>query len=40
VTMADVLRFRRVYHGEYEEVPARMDDVEFPAGEFLTARTI
>ena len=38
--MADVLRFRRVYHGEYEEIPARVDDVEFPAGEFLTARTI
>jgi len=32
VIMADVLRFRRVYGGEYEEIPARVDDAEFPAG--------
>lgn len=38
--MADVLRFRRVEGGEYEEIPARVDDVEFPAGEFLMARTV
>jgi serine/threonine protein kinase len=38
--MADVLRFRRVATGEQEEVPARVDDVEFPAGEFLMARTV
>ena len=38
--MADVLRFRRVYGGEYEEIPARVDDAEFPAGELLTARTV
>src|SRR6266567_6198214 len=40
VIMADVLRFRRVATGEQEEIPARVDDVEFPAGEFLTARTV
>jgi serine/threonine protein kinase len=38
--MADVLRFRRVYGGEHDEIPARTDDVEFPAGEFLMARTV
>jgi serine/threonine protein kinase len=38
--MADLLRFRRVYGGEHEEIPARVDDVEFPAGDFLTARTV
>jgi serine/threonine protein kinase len=38
--MADVLRFRRAFGGEHEEIPARVDDVEFPAGEFLTARTV
>jgi hypothetical protein len=37
--MADMLRFRRVT-GECEPVPARVDDVEFPAGEFLVARTV
>ena len=37
--MADMLRFRRV-SGEQEEVAARIDDVEFPAGEFLTMRTV
>ena len=37
--MADMLRFRRVT-GEYEEVAARVDDAEFRAGEFLTARTV
>lgn len=38
--MADVLRFRRVATGEQEEIPARVDDVEFPAGEYLMARTV
>jgi len=37
--MADMLSFRRVT-GEYEEIAARVDDVEFPAGEFLTTRTV
>lgn len=37
--MADMLRFRRVT-GEQEEIAARVDDAEFPAGEFLTARTV
>jgi len=37
--MADMLRFRRVT-GENEEVAARVDDVEFPAGEFLMGRTV
>jgi serine/threonine protein kinase len=37
--MADMLWFRRVT-GEYEEVAARVDDAEFPAGEFLMARTV
>jgi serine/threonine protein kinase len=37
--MADMLPFRR-FTGEQEEFPARIDDVEFPAGEFLTARTV
>ena len=37
--MADMLRFRRVT-GETEEVAARVDDAEFPAGEFLMARTV
>jgi serine/threonine protein kinase len=37
--MADMLRFRRVT-GEQDEVAARVDDVEFPAGEFLMARTV
>jgi serine/threonine protein kinase len=37
--MADLLRFRRV-NGEDEEIAARVDDVEFPAGEFLVARTV
>lgn len=38
--MADVLQFRRVATGSQEETPARVDDVEFPAGEFLTTRTV
>jgi serine/threonine protein kinase len=38
--MADILRFRRVTTGEQEECAARVDDVEFPAGEFLMARTV
>jgi serine/threonine protein kinase len=38
--MADVLRFRRVDTGQQEEIPARVDDVEFPAGDFLMTRTI
>jgi len=37
--MADMLRFRRVT-GEQEEVAARVDDVEFPVGEFLMARAV
>jgi serine/threonine protein kinase len=37
--MADILRFRRVT-GEQEEITARVDDAEFPAGEFLTTRTV
>lgn len=37
--MADMLRFRRVT-GECEPVAARVDDAEFPAGEFLMARTV
>jgi hypothetical protein len=37
--MADMLRFRRAT-GEKDEVAARVDDVEFPAGEFLMARTV
>lgn len=37
--MADMLRFRRV-DGEREPVTARVDDVEFPAGEFLMSRTV
>lgn len=37
--MADMLRFRRVT-GETEEVAARVDDAEFPTGEFLMARTV
>lgn len=37
--MADMLRFRRVT-GERDEVAARVDDVEFPAGELLMARTV
>jgi len=37
--MADVLRFRRVT-GEQDEVAARVDDVEFPVGEFVVARTV
>jgi serine/threonine protein kinase len=38
--MADVLRFRRVDGGDHDEFPARMDDVEFPVGEFLMGRTV
>jgi hypothetical protein len=38
--MADTLRFRRVATGEQEETTARVDDVDFPAGEFLMARTV
>lgn len=37
--MADMLLFRRVT-GEHEEIAARVDDAEFPAGEFLMARTV
>jgi serine/threonine protein kinase len=37
--MADMLRFRHVT-GEEELVTARLDDVEFPAGEFLMARAV
>lgn len=37
--MADMLRFRRV-DGEEEPVTARVDDVEFPVGEFLMSRTV
>jgi serine/threonine protein kinase len=37
--MADMLSFRRVT-GEYEEIAARVDDAEYPAGEFLMARTV
>ena len=37
--MADMLRFRRVT-GEQEEIAARVDDAEFPAGEFLLSRTV
>ncbi len=37
--MADILSFHRVT-GEDEEIAARVDDVEFPAGEFLMARTV
>ena len=37
--MADMLRFRLVT-GEQEEIAARVDDVEFPAGEFLMARAV
>jgi hypothetical protein len=37
--MADILRFRRA-GGEQEEVTARVDDAEFPAGEFLTTRAV
>jgi serine/threonine protein kinase len=37
--MADMLSFRRV-SGESGEIAARVDDAEFPAGEFLTARTV
>jgi serine/threonine protein kinase len=37
--MADMLWFRRV-NGESEEIMARVDDAEFPAGEFLMARTV
>jgi serine/threonine protein kinase len=37
--VADVLRFRLVT-GEQEEIAARVDDVEFPAGEFLMARAV
>jgi serine/threonine protein kinase len=40
MTMADILRFRRVTTREQEEVSARVDDVEFPAGEFLMTRTV
>ncbi|HEX4832667.1 MAG TPA: serine/threonine-protein kinase [Trebonia sp.] len=38
--MADMLRFRRASTGEQDQVPARVDDVETPAGEFLTARVV
>jgi serine/threonine protein kinase len=38
--VADLLRFRRVITGDQEEIPARTDDVEFPVGEFLMARTV
>jgi serine/threonine protein kinase len=38
--MADVLRFRRAATGEQEEIGVRLDDVEFPAGESLTVRTV
>lgn len=38
--MADVLRFRRAATGELEEITAQVDDVESPAGEYLTARTV
>jgi hypothetical protein len=38
--MADTLRFRRVTTGEQEETTARVDDADFPAGEFLTTRTV
>jgi hypothetical protein len=37
--MADVLRFRK-FTGEHEEIAARLDDLEAPAGEFLTTRTV
>lgn len=38
--MADeMLRFRDA-SGEYKEIAARVDDEEFPAGEFLTTRTV
>jgi hypothetical protein len=37
--MADVLQFRLV-SGEQAECAARVDDAEFPAGEFLTSRTV
>jgi serine/threonine protein kinase len=37
--MADMLWFRRIT-GESEEIAARVDDAEFPAGEFLMARTV
>jgi hypothetical protein len=37
--VADLLRFRRVT-GEHEEYAARVDDVELPAGDFLTARMV
>src|SRR5580698_6648655 len=36
--MAGVLQFRPVAGG-HEEFTARIDDVELPAGEYLTART-
>src|ERR1700722_18046399 len=38
--MADVLRFRRVSSGEHEDIRARVDDVEFPAGDLLVGRTV
>ena len=37
--MADMLRFRK-FTGEKQEIAARVDDLEAPAGEFLTARTV
>ncbi len=37
--MADMLRFRK-YTGEKQEIAARVDDLEAPAGEFLTARAV
>jgi len=37
--MADMLRFRK-YTGEKQEIAARVDDLEAPAGEFLTTRTV
>jgi serine/threonine protein kinase len=37
--MADMLRFRRV-NGDEGPVAARIDDVEFPVGEFLLARAV
>lgn len=37
--MADMLSFRRVT-GETGEIAARVDDTEFPAGEFLMARKV
>ena len=37
--MADMLRFRK-FTGEKVEIATRVDDLEAPAGEFLTTRTV